>query len=55
MECAIFNIHTILAAEDHIIASHHYMVELTQCFATSPKMGITVDFVEDLTPEKSHL
>ncbi len=53
MSAIFLAIHTILSAGDHIIASASLYGGTDTMFRYSlPKMGITVDFVEDLTPEK---
>ena len=53
MSAIFLAIHTILSAGDHIIASASLYGGTDTMFRYSlPKMGITVDFVEDLTAEK---
>ena len=53
MSAIFLAVHTILSAGDHIIASASLYGGTDTMFRYSlPKMGITVDFVEDLTAEK---
>ena len=53
MSAIFLAIHTILSAGDHIIASASLYGGTDTMFRYSlPKMGITVDFVEDLTADK---
>ncbi|MEK9727332.1 MAG: O-acetylhomoserine aminocarboxypropyltransferase/cysteine synthase family protein [Candidatus Margulisiibacteriota bacterium] len=53
MSAIFLAIHTICAAGDHIIASASLYGGTDTLFRyTLPRMGITVEFIEDLTPEK---
>ena len=53
MSAIFLGIHTICGAGDHIISSASLYGGTDTLFRyTLPKMGITVDFVEDLTPDK---